>query len=124
MDVGHHGEIEFLANSLQYLQGFFVADARKGIQPGAVRLAVGAFENPGNVKLLADVFQGLGDEEGRGLVLDDAGASQKEKAVRAEGLQEVVFCGVHGGNFLQRSRFCWLINCLGVELFALALFCS
>ena len=102
MDVSHHGEFEFLPDSLQHLQGFLVADASEGVQSGAVGLTVGAFENQGYVKLLADVFQGLGNEERRALVLDDARTGQEEETDGAKVFQKVEFCGVHGGDFLQK----------------------
>ena len=102
VDVSHHGEFEFLPDSLQHLQGFLVADASEGVQSGTIGLAVGAFENQGYVKFLADVFQGLGDEERRALILDDTRTGQEEETVGAHAFQEVEFCSVHGGDFLQK----------------------
>ena len=40
MDIRHHGQLEFLGDALQYLQGFLVANACERVQPGAVGLAV------------------------------------------------------------------------------------
>ena len=69
VDVGHHGDIVFLADGAQDLEALAVADAGEGADAGAVGLAVAGFEGEGNLQAVGDGHQAFAHLEGVFVVL-------------------------------------------------------